>query len=137
MGTRWSAVFFGHTARDLGAVQSALQRAVDEVNQQMSTWRDDSDLMRLNRAPVGEPVEVPAHLAQVLALALDVGRASGGAFDIGMGDAVRAWGFGPQAADLEGVRKAMGRQRRPAHVVLELEGRLVAQPRSPSATANW
>jgi thiamine biosynthesis lipoprotein len=127
MGTRWSAVFFGHTARDLGAVQSALQRAVDEVDQQMSTWRDDSDLMRLNRAPVGEPVEVPAHLAQVLALALDVGRASGGAFDIGMGDAVRAWGFGPQAADLEGVREAMGRQRRPAHVVLELEGRLVAK----------
>lgn len=55
----------------------------------MTTWNDDSGLMRLNRAPVGETVEVPAHLARVLALGLAIGRASGGAGDIGMGDAVR------------------------------------------------
>ncbi len=127
MGTRWSAVFFAGPALDLATVQSALQRAVDEVDTQMSTWRDDSDLTRLNQAPVGTPVEVPAHLAQVLALGLDVGRASGGAFDIGMGDAVGAWGFGPQAVNLQGVQDAMGRQRCPAHEVLEIDGRQVCK----------
>lgn len=125
MGTRWSAVFFASPAPDLAALQSALQQAVDEVDIQMSTWRDDSDLMRLNRAPVGEPVQVPTHLAQVLALGLEIGRASGGAFDMGMGDAVCAWGFGPQPADPQGMREAMGRPRRPAHAVLALDGEVV------------
>ena len=36
--------------------------------------------------------------AEVLRLGLEIGRASGGAFDIGVGDAVTAWGFGPEAA---------------------------------------
>lgn len=122
MGTRWSAVFFGDPGLDTAPVQAALQQAVDEVDAQMSTWRDDSDLMRLNRAPVGEPVEVPAQLARVLALGLAVGRASGGAFDIGMGDAVRAWGFGPQEVDPHSIRSAMDARRRPAHELIELDG---------------
>ena len=53
----------------------------------MSTWNPDSDLMRLNRAPVNTPVLVTDELAQVLALGVAIGRASGGAFDIGMGNA--------------------------------------------------
>src|SRR5690606_32932512 len=95
MGTRWSALFFAEPGFDRGAVQAALQAAVDEVDAQMSTWKPDSDLMRLNAAPVGDWVEVPERLRTVLRLGLEIGRASGGAFDIGMGDAVAAWGFGP------------------------------------------
>ncbi|MGE0112072.1 FAD:protein FMN transferase [Aquabacterium sp.] len=132
MGTRWSALFFASTWFDPGPVQAALQKAVDEVDAHMSTWKADSDLMRLNRAPVGESVVVPADLARVLALGLRIGRASGGAFDIGMGDAVHAWGFGPAAADVQGIRTAMAAPRRPAHEVLELEGTLVRK-RGPIA----
>lgn len=132
MGTRWSALFFASTWFDPGPVQAALQKAVDEVDAHMSTWKPDSDLMRLNRAPVGESVVVPADLAHVLALGMTIGRASGGAFDIGMGDAVHAWGFGPAAADVQGIRTAMAASRRPAHEVLELEGTLVRK-RGPIA----
>ena len=35
----------------------------------------------------------------VLEAGLAIGRASGGAFDIGVGDAVSAWGFGPSTSD--------------------------------------
>lgn len=132
MGTRWSALFFTPPGFDVRPVQTALQKAVDEVDAHMSTWKPDSDLMRLNRAPVGESVAVPADLAYVLAQGLRIGRASGGAFDIGMGDAVRAWGFGPAAADVQGIRTAMAAPRRPAHEVLELEGTLVRK-RGPIA----
>lgn len=48
----------------------------------------------------------------------------GGAFDIGMGDAVRTWGFGPAAADPQAIRNAMQAPRRPAHEVLDLDGSL-------------
>ncbi|NIJ41687.1 FAD:protein FMN transferase [Parvibaculum indicum] len=122
MGTRWSALFFEEQGIDTDAVQTALQAAVDEVDAQMSTWKPGSDLMRLNAAPVGEWVTVPAHLLHVLRLGLEIGRASGGAFDIGMGDAVTAWGFGPKAAAPASIRAAMAARRRPAHEVLEIDG---------------
>ncbi|MDF1856770.1 MULTISPECIES: FAD:protein FMN transferase [Rhodobacterales] len=122
MGTRWSAMFFAELGFDANAVQGALQAAVDEVDAQMSTWKPESDLMRLNAAPVGEWVAVPARLEQVLRLGLEIGRASGGAFDIGMGDAVTAWGFGPEAAAAEGISAAMAATRRPAHEVLGIDG---------------
>lgn len=125
MGTRWSAVFWGAAGLDLQPVQAALQQAVDEVDQQMSTWRADSDLMRLNRAPVNTWVPVPDALRQVLAQGLAIGRASGGAFDVGMGDAVQAWGFGPQPADVAQIRQAMASRRRPAHECLDICGPLV------------
>lgn len=122
MGSRWSALFLTQANFDTAALQQALQAAVDRVDAQMSTWRPDSDLMRLNAAPVGAWVAVPAQLMAVLRLGLKIGRASGGAFDIGMGDAVRAWGFGPEAAAAEGIRAAMQVRRRAAHEVLELQG---------------
>lgn len=121
MGTRWSALFYRSEPFDPGPVRSALQVAVDEVDAQMSTWKPDSDLMRLNAAPVGEWVIVPERLMGILRLSLDIGRASGGAFDIGVGDAVNAWGFGPAAADRNLVQKALAAPRRPAHAALELD----------------
>jgi thiamine biosynthesis lipoprotein len=125
MGTRWSALFFAEPGLDPDLIRAALQAAVDEVDAQMSTWKPDSDLMRLNAAPVGEWVAVPARLAAVLCLGLEIGRASGGAFDIGMGDAVTAWGFGSEAAAPANIRSAMAAQRRPAHEALEIDRALV------------
>lgn len=122
MGTRWSALFFAAPGFDTEAVRVALQAAVNEVDGEMSTWNPASDLMRLNAAPVGEWVAVPARLVEVLRLGLKTGRASRGAFDIGMGDAVSAWGFGPDAAAHAGIRAAMVAHRRPAHEVLEIDG---------------
>ena len=122
MGTRWSALFFASPGFDPAPLRAALQAAVDEVNAQMSTWTPDSDLMVLNAAPVGTWVAVPERLRQVLALGLAIGRASGGAFDIGMGDAVTAWGFGPEAAAPDRIGAAMAKARVPAHLALEVNG---------------
>lgn len=122
MGTRWSALFFAGPGLDPAPIRAALQAAVDEVDGQMSTWKPDSDLMRFNAAPVGEWIALPARLAEVLRLGLKIGRISGGAFDIGMGDAVTAWGFGPGDATPDGIRVAMKNPRRPAHEVLEFDG---------------
>lgn len=122
MGTRWSALFFAASGFDPGPLQAALQAAVAAVDAQMSTWNPDSDLMRLNAAPVGSWTAVPADLARVLELGLRIGRASGGAFDIGQGAAVRAWGFGPAEADPQAIRAAMEAQHRPAFELLQIDG---------------
>ena len=121
MGTRWSALFFAPPGFDPAPVGGALQEAVDEVDAQMSTWRPGSDLMRLTAAPVGTWISVPDRLMAVLRLGVEIGRASGGAFDIGMGDAVTAWGFGSEAAAPGRIRAAMAAKRVPAFEALEID----------------
>lgn len=121
MGTRWSALFHKPAAFDVAPVAAAMAASVTEVDQQMSTWKPDSDLMRLNAAPPGVWVECPEHLMIVLEEALSVGRASGGAFDIGVGDAVSAWGFGPSMVDPARIQAALSDPRRPAQDILELD----------------
>ncbi|MCA3278570.1 MAG: FAD:protein FMN transferase, partial [Roseomonas sp.] len=95
MGTRYAAVFFAPEGMATEALAAALFGAVDRVDRQMSTWKPESDLNRLNDAPVGEWVTIPRELMTVLAEALKLGRATHGAFDIGVGALVSAWGFGP------------------------------------------
>jgi len=124
MGTRWTALFHAQPGFEVEPVRQALQAAVDEVDNQMSAWKPESDLNRLSAAPVGQWVDVPHHLLAVLRLGLEIGQASGGAFDIGLGDAVNAWGFGPDPASASRIGVALKAARRPAHEVLELgEGR--------------
>lgn len=107
MGSRWSALFWSDDpGLDTCALGSRLQAVVDQVDAEMSTWRPDSDLERLNAAPVGAWVPVPPSLLTVLAAALEIGRLSDGAFDIGVGDLVRAFGFGGGSRMPDGARIA-------------------------------
>lgn len=103
MGTRYSARFFAEPT-DEALVSAELFAAVDAVDRQMSTWKPDSDLTRLNAAPVGQWIPVPPGLAIVLAEALRIGDESGGAFDIAVGDLVNDWGFGPAEAQCDSMR---------------------------------
>lgn len=66
-------------------------RAIEETERRLSTWREDSELARLNATPVGEAFELSGALAGELAAANDVRRATGGAFEPGIGALVRAW----------------------------------------------
>jgi thiamine biosynthesis lipoprotein len=96
MGTRYSARFHAPEGADLRGIVAELAAAVTAVDRQMSNWKCDSDLSRLNRAAAGDWVAVPANLATVLVRAIEIGRETGNAFNIGVGDLVDAWGFGPK-----------------------------------------
>ena len=123
MGTRWSALLYAPSATDVPALDAALARAVDRVDRQMSTWKPDSDLMRLNAASPGTWVSLPRELMQVLAKGLEIGHLSGGAFDIGVGRLVNAWGFGAAGSipDKEAIRVALQERPAPTHTALELD----------------
>ncbi|MHA6140292.1 FAD:protein FMN transferase [Pseudomonas mohnii] len=95
MGSRYTALFYAEPDLSTEAIHHSLARAVSRVDQQMSTWKPDSDLNRLNAAPEQQWVVVPRELVTVLSTALRIARQSGGAFDIAVGDLVQAWGFGP------------------------------------------
>lgn len=95
MGTRYTAVFYAPGGSDVAAIGASLFSAVDKVDRQMSTWNPASDLCRLNAAPENAWVAVPLELAYVLETGVRIGLQSKGAFDIGVGELVESWGFGP------------------------------------------
>ncbi len=95
MGSRYTAVFYASAGIDTGSISQSLASAVARVEQQMSTWKPDSDLNRLNAAAEQHWLTLPTELITVLCTALQVNQQSAGAFDIAVGDLVSAWGFGP------------------------------------------
>lgn len=99
MGTRWTAQFHAPAGIDVRSAAEELADAVGAVDAQMSNWRADSDLSRLNGAAPGHWVPISAALARVLKRALAIGRETGNAFNIGVGELVGAWGFGPDGQD--------------------------------------
>ena len=123
MGTRWSVSCDAGPDADTVGLHAALQAAVEQVDTQMSPWRPDSDLVRLNRSPVGTWVDLPADTMNVLARSLDVCRLSDGAFDPAVGVLVDAWGFGAvrDEPDAQAILAARAPAPCPAHQGLEID----------------
>jgi thiamine biosynthesis lipoprotein len=94
MGTTWSARLAVPAGTDLHPLHDLLQQALDRVVGQMSTWQADSDLSRFNRAAPGTWHALAHDFARVMRCALQLARASDGAFDPAIGALVQAWGFG-------------------------------------------
>lgn len=70
---------------------------LESVDQAMSTYRDNSELIAFNEAPLEEWQPLSNELIEVLAISQSVAEASHGAFDITVGDLVNLWSFGPGA----------------------------------------
>ena len=119
MGTRWSVRLYARPGADLHALHAGIQQQLDQVVAQMSTWEAQSDISRYRRAAAGSWQAIPEGFAQVLDCAIEVARASDGAFDPTLGPLVDLWGFGsagtprrvPSGEDIERVRTQCGWQR--------------------------
>lgn len=136
MGGRYTAVFYACDGIDAAAIGASLFAAVDGVDRQMSNWNPASCLCRLNAAPLDTWIDVPAELAEVLDTGVRIGLQSMGAFDIGLGELVESWGFGPsqrtpspQPATLHrpagttlDIDRARRRVRKNAPVTIDLSG---------------
>jgi thiamine biosynthesis lipoprotein len=119
MGTSWSVKLAAPPRADLHALHHGIQRRLDAVVRQMSTWAPDSDICRYNRAAAGSWHALAGEFFRVLSCALQVARESGGAFDPSVGALVGLWGFGadaraqaaPDGAALRAARRRVGWQR--------------------------
>lgn len=120
MGTTWQVRLDG-AVTDPDALRVALQAAVSEVDDQMSTWKPDSALMRFNAAPCDIWHPLPDRLLAVLEAGLAVSAATDGAFEMNLGDATRAWGFGPDGISLAAIRAAGNAPRVPAAEALQVD----------------
>jgi thiamine biosynthesis lipoprotein len=75
-------------------VQEVIDRALREIDESMSTYRNDSQISRFNVAGLQTQVEVSADFLQVLDISYKVYHQSGGVFDPTIGPLVDLWGFG-------------------------------------------
>lgn len=97
-GTTWS-VKLDHDLDEAarGEVEQLIADELEAVDALMSTWREDSELSELNRAPAGEAMAISAETLGVLQLSRTVSEATEGAFDVTIGPLVSVWGFGADA----------------------------------------
>jgi thiamine biosynthesis lipoprotein len=119
MGTTWAVTL---NAPGLGPeervrVRTAIEAALDGVNERMSTWEPASELSRFNQHASTEPFTLSAPTLHVLELARRVSKRTGGAFDVTVRPLIAIWGFGagaglpghePDAEELEALRQRVG-----------------------------
>jgi len=99
MGTTWTVRVVGVEPAELDQIALMAQSELATIDLLMSTWKPESELSRFNDSVEEGAFPLSEQTAEVLALATDVNAGSGGAFDVTVGPAVAAWGFGAGAAD--------------------------------------
>lgn len=98
MGTRYNIKYLqqdGLPSSD--DLHKEIDRLLEEVNDQMSTYRKDSELSRFNQYQGTDPFEVSNQTATVVKEAIRLNGLTEGALDVTVGPLVNLWGFGPEA----------------------------------------
>ena len=74
---------------------------LQKVNQEMSTYIDDSLISKVNKADIGKRVTVTQDFLDVLSFAKALCKDTRGIYDVSIGKLVNLWGFGPDSVDKE------------------------------------
>lgn len=96
-------------------LQSGIAEILAEIDRQMSTYREDSELSRFNASRSTDWIPVSRELATVIETARTISHRSGGAFDVTVKPLIDLWGFGsgppmpPTVPDAETVAAARAR----------------------------
>jgi FAD:protein FMN transferase len=105
MATGWQ-ILLPYADAPLDAAREAFE-LLDELEDQLTVYRDHSEVSRLNRLAASQPVRLEPRLFDLLTLAQQITRDTDGAFDVAAGALIKAWGFfrGPKRVPPEGERR--------------------------------
>jgi thiamine biosynthesis lipoprotein len=115
MGTDFEIGLLFGTASAWKAAEAALD-LIDQLEAQLTVYREDSEVSRLNQRAPAEWVPGEPHLFILLQLAQRLALETEGAFDITAGALIKAWGFFrgprrvPDPTELAEVRQKVGMQ---------------------------
>jgi thiamine biosynthesis lipoprotein len=100
---------------------------IDQLEAQLTVYRDTSEVSRLNRSAAFGPLPVEAGLFDLLSLAARIHTETGGAYDIAVGALIKAWGFFRRAGRVpsEAERAEVLTRCGMRHVVLDPDRRTV------------
>jgi thiamine biosynthesis lipoprotein len=97
MGTTYRIKYWGDGTATPSEVHAEVEASLQRFDSQMSTYRDDSELSRFNRAAANEWFAVSAETAHVVKKAVEYHKLTGGALDVTVAPISRLWNFGPGA----------------------------------------
>lgn len=92
MATTFEVILPFGTASAQVVADAALDE-IDRLEAQLTVFRNDSEVCRLNAHAAEAPVIVEENLFQLLARAQYLNEQTAGAFDIAVGALIKAWGF--------------------------------------------
>ena len=117
MGTLFTITLFATNQGSATEAARAAFKRIEALEDTMSDYQADSELMRLCDQPWGKPMQVSEDLFDVMWRAQEISKASNGAFDITIGPYVRLWRFarkrkvlGPPA-EMAAAASAVGYQK--------------------------
>ena len=94
MGTSYHISYQLPKGADEAAIQAAIDKRLQDINDSMSTYQADSTISKFNQLGKDEPITIDADFSHVLATSRQVYQLSGGAFDPTVMPLVDIWGFG-------------------------------------------
>lgn len=106
MGTSYTIQWLGDPTQ-LNNIQTQIDVLLESVNQQMSTYRTDSELSQFNQAKPPYTQSISAEFARVIGQSIEINHLTDGYFDISIGPLVNLWGFGPDKRPSKQPNKAL------------------------------
>lgn len=94
---------------------------VDRLEDQLSVFREHSEINRLNRHSADEPIEVEPRLFALLQKAVEIFKETGGAYDVTAGPLSHVWGFTRRAGRLPDDSELAAALARVGSQLLELD----------------
>lgn len=91
MGTTFTITLYARDEAQARAASDAAFARIAALEQVMTDYDPDSELMQLCQKPAGRPVRVSEDLFDILKEAQRISKLSGGAFDVTIGPLVRQW----------------------------------------------
>ncbi len=125
MGSTYSVKFVRHAGLPAPAqVQVDVEKILAEVDQQMSTYRSDSDIARFNQLPANRCQNMPAPILELVRVGEQLSEQSEGSYDLTVEPLLDLWGFGPQAREEKvPTAEALAQVRqRVGHAHLRIDG---------------
>ena len=117
---------------DAQLLQAEIDMALEQVNDQMSTYRPDSELSRFNQLKQGQSLTVSADTITNIREGIRLYQLTDGALDITLGPLVNLWGFGPDKRPLEvpSAEQIAEAKTRMGIDAIQIEGDLLSKSQS-------
>ncbi|MCH9665881.1 MAG: FAD:protein FMN transferase [Gammaproteobacteria bacterium] len=93
-GTTYNIKYLS-TSKTAGSqiVHRAILERLGEIDSKMSTWEQDSEIIKLNKKPLNVELPISQELIEILELSVQLNQDTLGVFDISIGPLVNIWGF--------------------------------------------
>ncbi|KAE9646939.1 FAD:protein FMN transferase [Pseudomonas sp. PB106] len=100
MGSTYSIKYVRHADMpDATQVRREVESILGEVDRQLSTYRNDSDIERFNALPASSCQKMPASVLELIRVGEQLSAQSEGSYDLTLEPLMNLWGFGPQGRE--------------------------------------